>query len=87
MRDLSGLPDLTVALVQTTLAWHDRQANFDHFDDLLVQAQGADLVVLPEMFTTGFNMDSKTLAEPEEGRLPTGCVSELKNSMQSSRAA
>ena len=31
MRDLKGLPDLNVALVQTTLAWHDRQANFDHF--------------------------------------------------------
>ncbi|MBP3858719.1 MAG: amidohydrolase, partial [Pseudomonas sp.] len=30
MRDLKGLPDLNVALVQTTLAWHDRQANFDH---------------------------------------------------------
>ena len=51
MRDLSGLPDLTVALVQTTLAWHDREANFAHFDELLEQARGAD----------------KTLAEPEHG--------------------
>ncbi|NNB58442.1 amidohydrolase [Pseudomonas fragi] len=67
MRDLKGLPDLTVALVQTTLAWHDRQANFDHFDELLEQARGADLVVLPEMFTTGFSMESSTLAEPESG--------------------
>ena len=71
MRDLSGLPDLTVALVQTTLAWHDRQANFDHFDDLLQQAAGADLVVLPEMFTTGFSMDSKALAEAENGPTTT----------------
>ncbi|MBO6277732.1 MAG: amidohydrolase, partial [Pseudomonas sp.] len=67
MRDLKGLPDLNVALVQTTLAWHDRQANFDHFDELLEQARGADLVVLPEMFTTGFSMESGTLAEPENG--------------------
>ena len=67
MRDLKGLPDLTVALVQTTLAWHDREANFAHFDELLEQARGADLVVLPEMFTTGFSMESKTLAEPEHG--------------------
>jgi hypothetical protein len=27
MRDLSALPNLKIALVQTTLAWHDREAN------------------------------------------------------------
>src|SRR6218665_1917576 len=66
-RDLSQLPDLTVALVQTTLAWHDPAANFAHFETLLEQARGAHLIVLPEMFTTGFSMDSETLAEPEQG--------------------
>jgi len=30
MRDLSALPNLNVALIQTTLAWHDRQANLQH---------------------------------------------------------
>lgn len=35
MRDLSALPDLNIALVQTTLAWHDRQANLEHFELLL----------------------------------------------------
>ena len=67
MRDLNALPNLTIALVQTSLAWHDRQANFDHFELLLEQARGADLIVLPEMFTTGFSMESQTLAEPENG--------------------
>ncbi|WP_338522766.1 amidohydrolase [Pseudomonas batumici] len=67
MRDLSTLPDLKVALVQTTLAWHDRQSNLEHFEGLLEQAVGADLVILPEMFTTGFSMESQTLAEAENG--------------------
>ena len=67
MRDLSALPDLNIALIQTTLAWHDRQANLEHFELLLEQAKGADLIVLPEMFTTGFSMDSATLAEPPSG--------------------
>ena len=67
MRDLSALPNLTLALVQTSLAWHDRQANLEHFELLLEQAKGADLIVLPEMFTTGFSMASQTLAEPENG--------------------
>ena len=35
MRDLSALPNLNVALIQTTLAWHDRQANLQHFEPLL----------------------------------------------------
>ena len=67
MRDLSALPKLTVALIQTSLAWHDRQANLEHFEPLLEQARGADLIILPEMFTTGFSMESETLAEAENG--------------------
>ena len=67
MRDLSALPDLNLALIQTSLAWHDRQANLEHFEHLLEQAQGADLIILPEMFTTGFSMESQTLAEAENG--------------------
>ncbi|RYE63644.1 MAG: amidohydrolase, partial [Oxalobacteraceae bacterium] len=54
MRDLSTLPNLNIALVQTTLVWHDASANHAHFEELLAQAKGADLVILPEMFTTGF---------------------------------
>lgn len=67
MRDLTTLPTLDIALVQTTLAWHDRTANLQHFDELLEQARGADLIILPEMFTTGFSMDSAGQAEPEQG--------------------
>lgn len=67
MRDLNDLPDLELALVQTTLAWQDADANRRHFADLLEQARGADLIVLPEMFTTGFSMNAAALAEPEEG--------------------
>ncbi len=66
-RDINHLPDLKLALVQTTLAWHDPAANFAHFEALLEQARGAHLIVLPEMFTTAFSMDSEALAEPEEG--------------------
>jgi predicted amidohydrolase len=67
MRDLSPLPDLNIALIQTELAWHDREANLARFEYLLDQASNADLVILPEMFTTGFSMDSEALAEPENG--------------------
>ncbi len=64
---MSNKPDLELALIQTTLAWHDPAANREHFQALLEQARGADLVILPEMFSTGFSMDSADLAEPEGG--------------------
>ncbi len=67
MRDLSGLPDLDLVLIQSELAWHDPATNRAHFQALFEQARGADLVVLPEMFTSGFSMDSVDLAEPEDG--------------------
>ncbi|UTW08965.1 amidohydrolase [Pseudomonas benzenivorans] len=67
MRDLSLLPDLQLALVQSELAWHDPAANRAHFETLLAPLEGVDLVVLPEMFSTGFSMDSASLAEPENG--------------------
>jgi omega-amidase len=67
MRDLTVLPDLQLALVQSELAWHDPAANRVHFEVQLEQAAGTDLVVLPEMFSTGFSMDSASLAEQEDG--------------------
>lgn len=73
MRDLTEstpsriLPDLRLALVQTEVAWHDAPANREHFEQLLGTVSGVDLVVLPEMFTTGFTMASASQAEPEGG--------------------
>lgn len=64
---MSDKPDLELALIQTTLAWHDPAANRSRFEALLEQARGADLVILPEMFSTGFSMDSAALAEAEDG--------------------
>nr|WP_256836788.1 amidohydrolase [Pseudomonas oleovorans] len=64
---MNNKPDLELALIQTTLAWHDPAANREHFQLLLEQARGVDLVILPEMFTTGFSMESAELAEPEDG--------------------
>ncbi|PAU65116.1 amidohydrolase [Pseudomonas sp. PIC25] len=67
MRNLNELPDLSLALVQTDLVWQDPAANRAKLELLLEQARGVDLIVLPEMFSTGFSMESERLAEPEQG--------------------
>jgi predicted amidohydrolase len=60
--------DLTVTLLQTTLAWHDPAANRAHFGELMRRLPGpTDLVVLPEMFTTGFTMATREHAETMAG--------------------
>lgn len=66
---------LSVTMVQTELVWESPADNrqhfdnlFDHlFDDLCDKGLDSDLIVLPEMFSTGFSMDSSKLAESMDG--------------------
>ena len=59
---------LTLSLVQTTTCWHDPAANRALFDEWLAQVpDDVQLVVLPEMFSTGFTMASHEVAEPMSG--------------------
>lgn len=60
---------LRVSLVQSELAWENRSANLRHLAGKLAHLQEGqtDLLVLPEMFTTGFSMNAPQLAEPTEG--------------------
>ena len=58
--------DLKIALVQANQTWEDQAANLNHFDALLQGLSGVDLILLPEMFHTGFSMHSEQLAESME---------------------
>ncbi|PTM05491.1 MAG: amidohydrolase [Bacteroidetes bacterium] len=58
---------LNLALVQTALHWEDPLANRNQFTELLANLPPVDLIVLPEMFTTGFSMQPTKLAEEMEG--------------------
>ena len=60
--------DLRISVIQSSLFWERRQDNLCHFEGLVAKAAGkSDLVVLPEMFTTGFSMNPGRLAEPMDG--------------------
>ncbi len=60
--------DLNVTLVQQPLAWQDAAANRARFTELLAPLAGrTDLIVLPEMFTTGFSMQATGFAEDMGG--------------------
>nr|WP_295712268.1 amidohydrolase [uncultured Halomonas sp.] len=57
---------LRSSLVQCDLRWEDPQANHAHLEELLgeLDSRDTDLIVLPEMFATGFTMNSREMAQP-----------------------
>jgi predicted amidohydrolase len=58
------MDNLKVTLMQSSLHWEDTIANLAMFEEKIWQMKEAtDLIVLPEMFTTGFSMQSAALAE------------------------
>ena len=55
---------LSIALIQTDLFWKNPKSNIESFKKLINNYQKkTDLFVLPEMFTTGFTMNPKDVAE------------------------
>lgn len=59
---------LHLALIQTHLHWENPVANRSHFTQKILEVSGdIDIIVLPEMFTTGFSMNAQPLAETMEG--------------------
>lgn len=59
------MENVKIALVQTSLYWHDRSANLAMLEEKIWSLKGqVDLIILPEMFTTGFSMEAEKLAEP-----------------------
>lgn len=69
---------LRVAAVQCDLLWQQSSANLNSALEAIASAD-ADLVVLPEMFATGFSMDSRKIAQQGDGQI----VSSLRAAAQS----
>jgi predicted amidohydrolase len=59
--------DLHVALIQKDLVWQNAKENRLNLDEMFSEINPVDLIVLPEMFTTGFSMEPKPIAETMNG--------------------
>jgi omega-amidase len=59
---------MKIALVQTSLAWENPMENRSHLGQKINGfMEDVDLIVLPEMFSSGFTMNPKEVAETMEG--------------------
>mgnify|MGYP006079377729 FL=1 len=58
---------IKIASIQTNIIWENPKANKLEYDKLFQSLDTADLIILPEMFTTGFSMRAENIAENNSG--------------------
>lgn len=76
--------ELKVALIQADLAWENPIKNREQFTEKIEQISGSiNLIILPEMFTSGFTMNAEKVAETMHGET----VNWMKNMAAKKNAA
>lgn len=60
--------ELRVTLIQSNIHWENIPGNLSMFEGKIRSIHDTDLIVLPEMFSTGFTMNAERLAEEMDGR-------------------
>lgn len=75
---------LRIAVIQSNLVWENPELNRNHFEEKIqtIEEQ-VDVIILPEMFTTGFTMNASAVAETMEG----DTVAWMKHLAQTKNAA
>jgi len=58
---------MRLTLIQSDITWEDKVRNLERMGEMISSIPGeTDLLILPEMFNTGFSMNPSELAEPPE---------------------
>ena len=58
---------LRLALLQFDITWENRDANIEQLENMLQHQENFDLILLPEMWSTGFSMRTESVSESEPG--------------------
>ena len=62
------MSSLTITTIQTELVWEDKTANLQQLEEKINSIEErTEIIVLPEMFSTGFTMQPQLFAETEDG--------------------
>ena len=62
------MQDLSITLIQSDIHWHKIDANLAAFEEKIWNAEKSDIILLPEMFNTGFSMKAGNMAERMNGK-------------------
>ena len=77
------MQDLKISLIQTDQIWEDKFANFSMYEGYFRQITETDIILLPEMFHTGFSMSVDQLAEDWQDSLGIEFLKHWSNQLQS----
>jgi len=58
---------LKITIIQPNIIWENIQSNLDKYAELISGIESTDVIILPEMFTTGFSMQPEILKEKMDG--------------------
>ena len=58
---------MKIALIQSDLQWENPSANRNNFESKINTIDDVEIIVLPEMFSTGFTMNASAVAETMQG--------------------
>ncbi len=62
------MSSLTITTIQTDIIWEDKPANLQQLEEKINSIEErTEIIVLPEMFSTGFTMQPQLFAETTEG--------------------
>lgn len=74
--------ELIVSLVQPDIIWESKEKNLHLLDEILSDIDKSDLIVLPEMFATGFSMDT-SLSDIKSNKLLVSWMQHIANDKKS----
>ncbi|MBI9068913.1 MAG: amidohydrolase [Salinivirgaceae bacterium] len=60
---------LNITIIQPDIVWEKTSVNLNKYEKLFEKIEKSDMVVLPEMFHTGFTMNVEEFAQPMNGRV------------------
>lgn len=61
------MQNLKITIIQPDIIWENIQANLDKYSAIIDEIVSTDVIILPEMFTTGFTMKPENLKERMDG--------------------
>lgn len=62
------MENLKITIIQPDIIWENAEQNLNKYSEMISNTQSTDVIILPEMFTTGFSMQPKKLKEKMDGK-------------------
>jgi omega-amidase len=58
---------MKISIIQPDIKWENKSLNFRKYEKTISKLKKSDIIILPEMFSTGFTASSESLGEPPRG--------------------